>query len=297
MLAHHPEYLHSTKAIFAAARQDRADVVAFLLDLGTPIEVEDAKKQRPLHVAAANDAVRVAGLLIQRGAEVDPYELNYNNTPLDFAVYHDYPRMIELLIPHSRDVWNLTFVGALHRLRDVLTAEPHLAKVSWQTTPLFQLPEDEQNALEIAELFLEHGADPAFRSKNDGSTAAGVARKRGMRQVAALLEPPAIGRATPARTAEEYQRVARDFVNAYEGDTAALQRLNRHYGRSFTVRRFVRRNLAPRVRVPPAVVPRTEKLPAVGRSANRHRAGRRLWQLDRTHTSRVGRRAGARRGV
>ena len=32
------------------------------------------------------------------GAEVDPYELNYNNTPLDFAVYHDYPRMIELLI-------------------------------------------------------------------------------------------------------------------------------------------------------------------------------------------------------
>ena len=41
-------------------REDRADVVAFLLDLGTPIEVEDAQKQRPLHVAAANDAVDVA---------------------------------------------------------------------------------------------------------------------------------------------------------------------------------------------------------------------------------------------
>ena len=219
---------------FRGGPQDRADVVAFLLDLGTSIEVEDEKKQRPLHVAAANDAVRVAGLLIQRGAEVDPYELNYNNTPLDFAVYHDYPRMIELLMPHSRDVWNLTFVGALDRLREVSTAEPHLAKVSWQTTPLFQLPEDEHKALEIAKLFLEHGADPTFRSKNDGSTAAEVARKRGMLQVAALLEPPAIGSATPARTAEEYQRVAQDFVNAYEGDAAALQRLNRHYGRSFT---------------------------------------------------------------
>ena len=107
-LARHPEYLHSTKAVFAAAKQDRADVVAFLVDLGTSIDVEDGKKQRPLHIAAANDAVRVAGLLIQRGAEVDPYELNYNNTPLDFAVYHDYPRMIELLTPKSRDVWNLT---------------------------------------------------------------------------------------------------------------------------------------------------------------------------------------------
>jgi ankyrin repeat protein len=233
-LAQHPEYLQSTKAIFAAAKQDRDDVVAFLLDLGTSIEVEDVKKQRPLHVAAANDALRAAALLIQRGAEVDPHELNYNNTPLDFAVYHDYPRMIELLIPHSRDVWNLTFVGALDRLREVLSAEPHLAKVSRQTTPLFQLPEDEDKALEIARLFLEHGADPTLRSKNDGSTAAEIARKRGMREVAALLEPPATGGATPARTVEEYQRVAQDFVNAYEGDAAALQRLNQHYGRSFT---------------------------------------------------------------
>ena len=111
LLALHPEYLQSPKAMFAAAREDRADVAAFLLDLGTPIEVEDAKKQRPLHVAAANDAVHVARLLIERGAEIDPYELNYSNTPLDFAVYHEYPRMIDLLRPHSRDVWNLTAIG------------------------------------------------------------------------------------------------------------------------------------------------------------------------------------------
>src|SRR5207253_1258452 len=74
ILARHPEYLQSPAAIFAAARQDHAETVAFLLDLGTPIEVEDAKKQRPLHVAAANDAFEAAELLIQRGAKVDPYE-------------------------------------------------------------------------------------------------------------------------------------------------------------------------------------------------------------------------------
>ena len=78
------------------------------------------QKQRALHVAAANDAVHVAGLLIQRGAEIDPYELNYSNTPLDFAVYHEYPRMIDLLRPHSRDVWNLTAVGDVERLREII---------------------------------------------------------------------------------------------------------------------------------------------------------------------------------
>ena len=158
ILGRHPEFLQSPKAIFAAARADRADAAALLLDLGTPIEVEDAMGQRPLHVAAAHDAVQVAELLIGRGAEVDPYERNYSNTPMDFAVYHEYPRMIDLLRRHSRDVWNLVSIGAVERLREVVEAEPRLAKVTWQTTPLFRLPDDEQKAMEIARLFLGHGA-------------------------------------------------------------------------------------------------------------------------------------------
>src|SRR5262249_8494376 len=143
------------------------------------------------------------------------YELNYSNTPLDFAVYHEYPRMIELLIRYSRDVWNLTFVGALDRLREVLSAEPRLAKTSWQTTPLFGLPEDEHAALEIAKLFLKHGADAKFCGKKDGSTAADVARKRGMRQVAALLDAAAGSGASDesaqrTHLLELYEQLARD---------------------------------------------------------------------------------------
>ncbi len=225
----HPEFLQSPKALFAAARGDSADAAAFLLELGVPIEIEDAKKQRPLHVAAANDAVHVAALLIERGAEIDPYEQNYGNTPLDFAVYHDHSRMIELLRPHSRDVWNLAFIGDVDRLRDVLLAEPHLAKVSWEATPLFWLPEDEGKAVEIVRLFLKHGADPNFHRKNDGATAADVARRRGMNRVGALLDGPG-----NPRTAEDYQRAANDFVAAYEGDAAALERLNQHYDRTFS---------------------------------------------------------------
>ncbi|MGH9658066.1 MAG: ankyrin repeat domain-containing protein, partial [Bryobacteraceae bacterium] len=212
LLARHPEYLQSPKAIFAAAEQDRADVAAWLLDLGTPIEVEDAQKQRPLHVAAANDATRVAALLIERGAAVDPYELKYSCTPLDFAVYHDYRSMIELLSRHSRDVWNLTLIGAVDRLREIVPAEPRLATVSSQTTPLFSLPEDEDQALEIVTLFLEHGADPNFRSGKDGSTAADVARQRGMRRVAARLDDAAV-RVQPLLSV--YEQLARDLIAVY----------------------------------------------------------------------------------
>jgi ankyrin repeat protein len=237
LLALHSEYLHSPKAIFAAAREDRADVVAFLLELGTPIEVEDEKKQRPLHVAAANDAVHVAGLLIERGAEIDPYELNYSNTPLDFAVHYEYQRMIDLLRPRSRDVWNLATIGDVERLREIIPAEPRLARVSWQNTPLFWLPEDERKALEIAKLFLEHGADPGFRSKKDGSTAADVARKRGLHQVAALLDAgrggvPDDGAARREHMLTTYEQLANDLAAVYEADNEeALGRLGRHFNR------------------------------------------------------------------
>jgi len=240
LLARHPEYLQWPKAIFTAAEKDRADVVAFLLDLGTPIEVQDAKDQRPLHVAAANDAVRVAALLIDRGAEIDPYELNYSNTPLDFAIYADHPRMIGLLRRYSRNVWNLTSIGAVDRLREVLSAEPHRAKTSWGSTPLFWLPEEEEKALEIAKLFLEHGADANFRSWRDGWTAGELARKRGMLRVAALLDKAAGAVADPEKARREhlltlYEQLARDLLAVSEADDAeALERLGRHAGQIVT---------------------------------------------------------------
>ena len=81
-------------------------------------------------------------------------------------------------------------------------------------------------------LFLEHGADPAFRSKTTGPRPLTLLASAACTRLRRCWNRPPPGSATPARTAEEYQRVAQDFVNAYEGDAAALQRLNRHYGRS-----------------------------------------------------------------
>ena len=44
----------------------------------------------------------------------------------------------------------------------------------------------------------------------------------------------AVQQAARSRTSEGYEQAARDFVDAYKGDPAALERLNRHYDRLFT---------------------------------------------------------------
>jgi len=44
----------------------------------------------------------------------------------------------------------------------------------------------------------------------------------------------AVQQAARSRTREAYEQAARDFVHAYKGDPSALERLSRHYNRSFT---------------------------------------------------------------
>jgi ankyrin repeat protein len=234
----HPEYLRSPAAIFAAARRDRADVVAFLLGLGVPLEIEDTAKQRALHVAAGYDALQVAKLLVDRGAEIDPIENNWGATPLGIAAYGDREEMRDFLSRFSKDVWTLSSGGYLDRLADVLAAEPKLATLVAGNgiTPLWLLPEDAARALEIVEVFLGYGADPTLRDRN-GKTAADWALERGMRDVARRLGSR--GAAEPLLTAtpdlEHYESLARDLLFAFEsGHAAAMDRLKQAYEIVFT---------------------------------------------------------------
>jgi len=187
-VAAHPEYLHSHEPLFAAAERDRADVVTMLLDVGMSPNVENEGKERPLHKAAYRNAVDAAKVLIARGADIDPRESNWANTPLGAATYYLHREMIDLLTPLSRDVWELTYLGKVDRLREVFAEMPERARVTWQnSTPLMWLPpEDEGVALAIVKLFLEHGADPSLRN-DDGTTAADRAERLGMFEVAAYL--------------------------------------------------------------------------------------------------------------
>lgn len=225
MAREHPEYLRSTKPIFAAAKRDRADVVELLLDLGTSPDVEDEKKQRALHIAAYDDAVHVGEVLIAHGAEIDPVEMNWGNTPLDAAAYAQSSRMIDLLGKYSRDVWNLTFTGKVERLREILAADPDRARISSKEygSPLLWLPDDETSAMQIVELFLANGADASVTNK-EGQTAADRAERRGMLSVANRLRKAESGSA-PAL--DEYEAKAEALLEAYR--TGTPEAMERHW--------------------------------------------------------------------
>lgn len=225
MAREHPEYLRSTKPIFAATKRDRTDVVELFLDLGTSPDVEDEKKQRALHIAAYDDAIHVGELLIARGAEIDPVEVTWGNTPLDAAAYAQSPRMIELLGKYSRDVWNLTFTGKVERLREILATDPDRARVSSKEygSPLLWLPDDETSAMQIVELFLANGADASVANK-EGQTAADRAERRGMLAVAKRLRKAESG---PAPTLDEYEEKAEALLDAYR--TGTPEAMERHW--------------------------------------------------------------------
>ena len=128
----HPHYLTSSSALLHAAQQNRADVVAMLLDFGTSVDLEDGHGRRALHVAAQSGAYGVASLLIERGAHVDPRERYWNATPIGFATYHGHQPIVDLLSPVSRDVWALAYHGKIDRLREVLASEPDRAREYFQ---------------------------------------------------------------------------------------------------------------------------------------------------------------------
>src|SRR5258705_854630 len=104
MVQDHPEYLRSHRAMFEAARRDRPDVIALLLDLGVPLEIADESNARALHHAAGNNALRAATFLIKRGAEVDPREMSYNARPIGWAAHGDHVEMLDFLSRHSRSI-------------------------------------------------------------------------------------------------------------------------------------------------------------------------------------------------
>jgi ankyrin repeat protein len=158
-----------------------------LLDEGISPDITNRSRARPLHVAAYAGSFDVARLLVDRGAEIDPRDDQHGTTPIYWALFGQRWAMVDLLTPHSRDVWALVPAGKLDRLQQVLDAEPRLARVRWEGgTPLFELPDDERLAEEIVKLFLAHGADPAVERK-DGVTAELLARGRGLTAAAELL--------------------------------------------------------------------------------------------------------------
>ena len=189
LLSAHSEYRQSPAAMFEAAKRDRPDVLALLLELGFSLEIQDPTGKRPLHEAAAAGALRAAAFLIEQGAEIDPRESSYGGAPIGWAAHGDKTEMVRLLSRYSRNLWTLCFHGYVDRVREILAEDPARARIADDhgVTPLWWLPDDEEQAMQVVELLLAAGADPSAKSA-DGLAAADWARRRGMRAVAARLE-------------------------------------------------------------------------------------------------------------
>ena len=187
-IARHPEFLHAPEPLFAAAKYNRRRSAELLLDLGTPPDIESREGEHALHIAAYNDSVDVAELLIARGAEVDPIGRQYDNTPLGGAMHCQSHRMIDLLGRVSRSAWEVAYAGKVERLRELLAEKPERARATGdgETLLMWLPPGDESTGMAVAELLLAHGADPTIRDPK-GMTAADRAERNAMFEVAAML--------------------------------------------------------------------------------------------------------------
>jgi ankyrin repeat protein len=170
-----------------------SELLAALLDLHPAIANERGRLEghfglrTALHFGVAHLAV--VRTLLERGVEIDPHDSIYKGTPLGWAAHGDKTEMVRLLSRHSRDIWTLCFQGHVDRVREILPADPGLAKLVGENgyTPLWWLPDDEVKAMELVTLLVGAGANPSARNR-EGRTAADWARRRGMREIAAWLD-------------------------------------------------------------------------------------------------------------
>jgi ankyrin repeat protein len=184
----HPECLEDAGTMLTAARAGRADVVSLLLELGTHVDVADHTRLRGLQAAVAAGSLEIVKLLVAHEADIDRPTIHYGGA-MGFAAHFGRREIAAFLAPLSRDVLNLTHLGMTERLRELFAEDAALVNaphVRSGATPLFALPDDEDEAVGIAAFLLAHGADPHAKN-HAGVTAEQFARQRGLIDAADLM--------------------------------------------------------------------------------------------------------------
>lgn len=191
LLAAQPELVRDPGPLLAAAGFGDAEATRVLLELGADTRALDGDGISPLHRAVQSGSRATVERLLDAGADANLRERKWRGTPLSWAVVMGCSQLFERLVPLSRDVRALAALGAIDRLKVVLNAEPALANQRLAQdeapTPLYCLPDDEELAVKVARLFIDHGADPAVRD-GKGRTPADAARLRGLEEAAELIE-------------------------------------------------------------------------------------------------------------
>jgi len=163
------------------ARQRRPQAVETLGYGNATVEQEGAD-------LIAGGSIDVVRLLVAHGADIDRPTTQYGGA-MGFAAHFDRRDIAAVLAPLSRDVCSLTYLGMAERLRELFAEDPQLVNAVAPragVTPLFCLPDDEDAAVAITRLLLEHGADPNIVNR-ESLTAEQHARRRGLIGAADLM--------------------------------------------------------------------------------------------------------------
>jgi ankyrin repeat protein len=184
----HPACLKNPEPMLTAARSGRSDVVALLLELGMDVDIADETEQRGLHNAVLGGSLDVVKLLVAHGADIDRPTTQFGGA-MGFAAHFRRHEIAAFLAPLSRDVHNMTDLGLKARLRDLFATEPALVNARharYGVTPLFFLPDSDDDAMDMAVFLLAHGADLEVRDE-EGRTPEQIFRQQGREEIADFL--------------------------------------------------------------------------------------------------------------
>jgi ankyrin repeat protein len=185
----HPEVLTDAEAMLTACRRGRTDIADMLLELGVDVDVADEAGVRGLQCAVAAGSLETVKLLVAHGANIDRPTQRSGGGALGYAAHFGRREIAEYLAPLSRDVYCLVDLGFKDRLAELFAAEPGLVNLRHSQsgcTPLFWLPDDEEQAMDMAAFLLGRGADPDSRD-TEGMTAEERLRRRGLVELAEFL--------------------------------------------------------------------------------------------------------------
>ena len=185
LFAEAPAMIENPELLLEAATN--AAATRLLLDLGADPDAPNENGRVPLHWAAWENNGEVVRLLLARGASCEIRERDHDATPVGFANHAGHFELRDLLLDHSRDVYDLAAWGRVEQLGEVLGSDPGLAnaRLAGGHTPVHGVtagPEGEQ----VLDLLLAHGAD-IDGAADDGETPLSAALERGDEELAALL--------------------------------------------------------------------------------------------------------------
>ncbi|MEQ5768100.1 ankyrin repeat domain-containing protein [Halomonas sp. H33-56] len=177
-----------------AIANDRADTISHLIALGADPAAPHQTHWSYLHFAARGNHVKAAEALVAQGLEIDARLAN-DATPLHLAAYNDHPEIARWLIERGADLGALALAADWGKESSARERQDAWRKEGAKGVPSGKLGDFEHTPLHIAaargatrvaELLLEHGADPAA-AIGDGRTALHLAAEHGHPDTLALL--------------------------------------------------------------------------------------------------------------